>query len=258
MADTAADDPSRNRLDERLIERCEEIPDDPAPGDYVVVDTLHFSNTVIELLANGAEHVHITDERGQEFAYRESNPRAKVGGESTSDHEPAEGYDFFNSPSYVQDLEVGGRPVSMTSSNGGRAVARLRDRLGEGGTVYVGSTLNAAALATHLRNRDRPTHLVSSGSTGDVAVEDHVGATLISRYIDGVPVAETELELFRRQLRVAKGPDYVDSSALRRSDVLEYAMDINGRSVLPKLVGDSLVDAGPVDSRSAPDGQTAD
>jgi 2-phosphosulfolactate phosphatase len=258
MADTADEDSPRNRLDDRLIERCEEIPEDPVPGDYVVVDTLHFSNTVIELLANGAEHVHVPDERGEEFAYRESNPRARIGAESASDAEPADGYDFFNSPSHVQTLEVGGRPVSMTSSNGGRAVARLRDCLGDGGTVYVGSTLNAAALGTQLRTRDRSVHLVSSGSNGEIAVEDHIGATLISRYIDGVPVADTELELFRRQLRVAKGSDYVDTSEFRRRDVLEYAMDINGRSVVPKLVGDSLVDASPTDRGTAPDGQTAD
>ena len=72
--------PSSNRLDDRLVPRCEEIPDDPPPGDYVVVDTLHFSNTVIELLARGASHVHVTDERGEEFAYRERHSDAVIGG----------------------------------------------------------------------------------------------------------------------------------------------------------------------------------
>jgi 2-phosphosulfolactate phosphatase len=99
-----------NGLDERLIERCEEIPADPPAGDYVVVDTIHFSNTVVELLGNGAEHVHVTERRGDEFDYRADNPAALIDGGSTDDYEPAEGYDFFNSPSYVQDLGVAGRP----------------------------------------------------------------------------------------------------------------------------------------------------
>jgi 2-phosphosulfolactate phosphatase len=145
----------------------------------------------------------------------------------------------------------------MTSSNGGRAVAALRDS-GEDLEVYVGSTMNAAALGAHLRGRDRPLHLVSSGSRGDVAVEDHIGATLVSRYVDGVPVAETELELFRRQLRVAKGVDYVDTHELRRRDVLDYAMNVNSRAVLPRLAGDSLVDVSPAGQSPAADGQTAD
>ena len=232
----------RNRLDARLIERCEAIPDRPDPGDYVVIDAIHFSNTVIELLANGADHVHVTDERGQEFAYRDSNPRALVGGGSTADYEPEAGYDFFNSPSYVQRLDVDGRPVSMTSSNGGRAVATLRARGGGDVTVFVGSTMNARAIAEYLRDRDRPTYLVSSGSGGEFAIEDHVAATLVSRYLDGVPVADTELDLFRRQVKRAKGADYVDQHEIRRRDVVDYAMDVNSRSVIPKLVGDALVD----------------
>ena len=234
--------PSSNRLDDRLIRRCEEIPETPPPGDYVVVDTIHFSNTVIELLGRGASHVHITDERGEEFAYREANPDALVGGSSTDDYRPADGYDFFNSPSYVQRLDVAGRPVSMTSSNGGRAVARLRAAGDESVTVYVGSPMNAAALGRHLRERGRPVHLVSSGSKGEVAPEDHVGATLVSRYLDGFPPAETELDLFRRELRRAKGLDYVERHDIRRRDVLEYAMDLNSREVLPRLDGEALYD----------------
>jgi 2-phosphosulfolactate phosphatase len=249
---------SANRLDDRLIERCEEIPADPEPGDYVVVDTMHFSNTVIELLANGAEYVHITDERGEEFAYREANPRAKIGGSSTDDYEPQAGYDFFNSPSYVQRLDVAGRPVSMTSSNGGRAIANLRARGCADVEVFVGSTMNAAALGRYLRDRDRPTHIVSSGSGGEVAVEDHIGATLVSRYLDGVDLAATELEIFRRQVKRAKGPDYVDTHELRRRDVLDYALAFNSRTVIPKLTGESLVDVSVSDERAAASGQASD
>jgi 2-phosphosulfolactate phosphatase len=237
-------DSTGNRLDDRLIERCEDIPASPPAGNYVVVDTMHFSNTVIELLANGAAHVHITDQRGEEFAYREANPAAKIGGSSTEDYDPAEGYDFFNSPTYVQDVDVDGRPVSMTSSNGGRAIATLRDRLDAASDVYVGAPMNAAALGHHLRGQDGPVHLVSSGSGGEQAVEDHIGATLVSRYLDGVPPATTELELFEQQLRTAKGRDYLETHPIRRNDVLSYAMAINERGVIPRLRGDTLVDAG--------------
>jgi len=252
-------DRSDNRLDERLIPRCEEIGADPETGIYVVVDTLHFSNTVIELLANGAERVHVPAERGAEFDYRESNPDAVIGGEGTGTSEPAEGYDFFNSPAYVQGLDVDGRPVSMTSTNGGRTVATLRSRVDDDSTVYVGSTMNAKALGTHLRGLNATIHLVGAGSSGDVAVEDHIGATLISRYVDGVPVSETELSLFRRQIETAKGADYVDVHELRRRDVTEYATNVNSRAVLPRLAGDSLVDVnGPADSPAAGTEQPAD
>ena len=244
MATDVGSDRPANRLDERLFERCEALPERLPPGSYVVVDTMHFSNTVIELLANGADHVHVAAERGLEFDYRASNPGTLVGGEATAGYEPAPGYDFINSPSYVQQLHVGGRPVSMTSTNGGRTVTTLRERAGEQSEVYVGSPLNAKPLARHLRDRDgdRPVHLVSAGTRGDIAVEDHVGATLVSRYLDGLPPSETERLLFRRQLRTAKGPDYVEGHERRRRDVLDYAMNLNGREVVPRLVDGVLVD----------------
>lgn len=234
---------SDNLLDDRLIPRTEEIPSSPRPGNYVVIDAMHFSNTVLELLANGASHIHVTEARGDEPAYKRNNPQAVIGGGSTQEYEPVEGYDFFNSPSYVQRLDVAGRPVAMTSSNGGRAVNRLRTDGGEGVDIFVGSTMNARALGRFLRAQDEPTRLVSAGSNGDIAVEDHIGALLISRYLDEIPVAATEMAVFRHQLQRAKGAEYIDRHPLRRRDVLDYTLALNSRQIIPKLEGDSLVRA---------------
>lgn len=234
---------AHNRLDERLIERCEDIPQDPKPGAYVVIDTMHFSNTVIELLARGAAHVHVPEERGEEFDYRAAHPDALIGGGRTAEYDPEDGYDFFNSPSYVEDIDVEGRPVSMTSTNGGRTVATLRERGSENVDVFVGAPLNARAIGRFLRRTDHPVHLVCAGYQGEIAIEDHVGAALISRYLDEIPPAETEIELFRDQLETAKGPDYVRKNAIRRRDVRAYAMNVNGREMIPELSGDSLVRA---------------
>ena len=145
---------SRSSFESKVIDGRDAIPGVPEPGDYVVVDVTHFSTTVAELLAQEAEYVHVTDERGDEFAYRERHPEALIGGGKTDRYEPTEGYDFFNSPSYVQSLSVAGRPVSMTSTNGGTAVARLRRRGGDDVSVFVGGYTNARAVAEHLRERD--------------------------------------------------------------------------------------------------------
>lgn len=235
-------DSQTNRLDSRLISRCEEIPSEPPTGDYVVIDVLHFSNTVIELFANGADYVHITDERGEEPAFKAENPDARIGGGATPAYDPEPGYDFFNSPSFVQGIDVEGRPVGMTSSNGGRAVARLRRVLDDESAVYVGSTMNASALANHLRASDHPTYLVSAGSQGTVALEDHVGATLISRGLDGIELSAAERAVFEAQVEVAKGPNYAQKNDLRRRDVHDYALAFDSRRVIPRLDGRSLVD----------------
>lgn len=230
-------------FEDRLFESRTRVPSDPPPGNYVVIDVTYFSTTVVELLANGARCVHVTDQRGEEFAYRDAHPDAVIGGDSTATYEPTEGYDFFNSPSYVQSVDVAGRPVSMTSTNGGRAVSTLRQSGGDDVDVYVGTTTNAAAVARHLRADDAPTYLVSAGTEGDRAAEDHVGAALVDRYLDGAPPTTDELEAYCDTLEVARGPDYVDKHEVRRADVMDYVLAVNSRSAVPKLVGDRLVDA---------------
>jgi 2-phosphosulfolactate phosphatase len=233
----------RSSFEARLIPGRAEIPRVPDPGDYVVIDVTHFSTTVIELLARGAAHVHVTDERGDEFAYRERTPDALVGGGKTEAYEPTEGYDFFNSPSYVQELPVSGRPVSMTSQNGGTSVARLRRRGDDDVSVFVGGYTNAAALAGHLRGRDRPTYLVSCGSSGSQTMDDLLGAVVIDRYLRDEPLSAAEEEHFASLLVTSKGPDYAEKHETRRRDLHEFATDINRREVVPVLDGDHLVDA---------------
>lgn len=225
---------------DRFIPRCEAIPDSPAPGNYVVIDVLYFSTTVVELLENGAEFVHVTGERGDELAYKRDNPEARIGGDRMRDFEPAEGYDFFNSPSFVQSLDVTDRPVAMTSTNGGRAVDRLRNTGGV--SVYVGGATNASALADHLRSDPDPTYLVSAGSTGFIAHEDHIGATIIARRLAGEPIPDHDVDRFQRGIELAKGRQYKYSHPTRRTDVEEYATAIDSRSTVPHLEGDHLVD----------------
>jgi 2-phosphosulfolactate phosphatase len=230
-------------LGPNLLDCLERIPETPSPGNYVVVDVFYFSTTVVELLANGATHVHVTDERGEEFAYREKNPTARIGGSSTEDYEPEKGYDFYNSPSYVQSVDVEGRPVSMTSSNGGRAVSQLRTAAETVDLdVYVGGTTNADALATHLRATTDPTYLVAAGSDATPSTEDYVGAILVGRYLADVPPTPVERDRHRGLVVGAKNTDDLERSAVRRADVEEYATALDSRSVVPKLVGDRLVD----------------
>lgn len=226
----------------RLINGRDNLPRVPGARDYVVIDVTHFSTTIAELLGLGAEYIHVTDERGDEFAFRDDNPEALIGGGKTDAYEPTEGYDFFNSPSYVQDLDVEGRPTSMTSKNGGCAVARLRRRGDEETAVFVGGYTNAAALAEHLQRRDRPVTLVSCGSSGEPTMDDLLGAVVIDRYLRDQPLTDAEAEHFELMLTTSKGPGYVDKSETRRRDLEQFATAINSRDVVPKLTEDRLVD----------------
>lgn len=232
-------------LASRVIERCEDIPEDPTPGNYVVVDVIFFSTTVVELFENGISSLTVVDEKPQTLEHKAENPDVCAGGTRTEDFDAAGDYDFFNSPSFVQRLDAAGRPAYMTSTNGGRAVNALLANGPSDLDIFIGSTTNARALADHLRERgdDKPTYIVSAGSRGDVATEDHIGATCIGRHLDGHPPTDVEREVFRNHLPTAKGEEYLHGAhPTRERDLTEYITAFDRRTAVPKLEDGSFVD----------------
>jgi 2-phosphosulfolactate phosphatase len=227
---------------DRVIPARAQIPDDPEPGNYVVVDVTQFSTTVPELFANGAAYVHITEERGDEPAFKEEHPQARIGGGSGPNYRGEPGYDFFNSPSFVQDVDVDGRPVAMTSTNGGNAVTDLRQTGGDDVTVYVGGLTNGVALADHLRDQSEPTYFVAAGSNGKPSPEDMAGALYIARHLKGDRPTDRERATYREMVEFAKGPKYERKPEIKRTDLYEYALDFDSRDVVPKLEGQKLCD----------------
>ncbi|WP_407066862.1 2-phosphosulfolactate phosphatase [Haloarcula sediminis] len=225
-----------------MIPARAQIPDAPEPGNYVVVDVAQFSTTVPELFANGAEYVHITEERGDEPAFKKANPRAKIGGASGPDYRGEPGYDFFNSPSYVQSVDVAGRPTAMTSTNGGNAVTDLRLAGGDDVTVYVGGLSNGVALAEHLRAQDAPTYFVAAGSNGKPSPEDVAGALYIARHCHGDPPSDEERAVYREMVEFSKGAKYERKPQIKRTDLYEYALAFDSRDIVPRLDGQKLYD----------------
>nr|WP_313685256.1 2-phosphosulfolactate phosphatase [Halobellus sp. DFY28] len=227
---------------ERMIPARAQIPDDPESGNYVVVDVAQFSTTVPELFANGAKYIHITENRGEEPAFQEEHPDAKIGGASGPNYRGEEGYDFFNSPSFVQDVDVAGRPTAMTSTNGGNAVTDLRLAGDDSVNVYVGGLTNGVALADHLRTRDEETYFVAAGSSGKPSPEDVAGALFIARHLHDDPPTDRERAVYREMVEFSKGAKYERRPQIKRTDLYEYALDFDSRKVVPKLDGQKLYD----------------
>jgi 2-phosphosulfolactate phosphatase len=229
-------------LIDRMIPAREQIPEDPNPGNYVVVDIAQFSTTVPELFASGAKYIHITEDRGDEPAFKQRNPRAKIGGGSGPNYQGEPGYDFFNSPSFVQDVDVAGRPTAMTSTNGGNAVTDLRLAGGDDVEIYVGGLTNGVALADHLREQNEETYFVAAGSNRKPSPEDIAGALFIARHLFEDPPSDRELAVYREMVKFSKGPKYEQKPEIKRTDLYEYVLNIDSRDIVPKLDGQKLYD----------------
>jgi len=130
----------------------------------------------------------------------------------------------------------------MTSTNGGNAVTDLRLAGGEDVTVYVGGLTNGAAVAEHLRERDRPTYFVAAGSGGKPSPEDVAGALYIASHYHGTPPSAAERAVYREMVAAAKGPKYERRPPVKRTDLYEYTLAVDSRDVVPRLEGQKLYD----------------
>lgn len=254
--DGLADSTVESKLLETIIPSRAEIPADPAPGNYIVVDVAQFSTTVPELFANGAEYIYITEQRGNEPEFKTDHPRAKIGGGSGPNYEGEPGYDFFNSPSFVQDVDVDGRPTAMTSTNGGNAITDLRLAGGDDVDIYVGGLTNGRAVAEHLQESDRKTYLVAAGSNGKPSPEDTVGTLVIAHHLNGITITDDQREAFRQVVQYAKGPKYENKPQIKRTDLYEYTLAFDSRTVVPKLKGQRLYDIAAEDGEAEVAGKT--
>jgi 2-phosphosulfolactate phosphatase len=174
------------------VDRIEDVPDPVPEADFVVVDVVTASTSIVALLDAGAQSVRPFADADAARAFgRETEGAVLVGEESGA---PVEGFDLLPLPTAIRSADLEGRPVAIYTTNGTRAVDRIGDQ-----HVLVGSTVNAAAVAARLCERDRETWLVGAGYHGAAAPEDAAGVRLIEAHCRG-EVGTAERERLREQI----------------------------------------------------------
>ena len=107
----------------------------------VLIDVLRASATLIAMLERGARNVIVAGTPEEARSHRDRLGDCLLCGESGGARPPD--FDYGNSPADYYRLQLQGRQVVFTSSNGARAMARL---VGEGRRVLVGSYPNGRAV----------------------------------------------------------------------------------------------------------------
>ncbi len=154
----------------------------------VIVDALRASATAAMLIDGGATEIWVVRDVGEALRARDACPGALLYGERGG--LPPEGFDHGNSPR--EAIHAAGRPVIFTTTNG---ALRLVQAWGAH-AIYVGTTVNALAVAMAARSHDREVALIPAGSTENpdcVAQEDWVAATEIAQFAEA-PIGEGALQ----------------------------------------------------------------
>lgn len=215
--------------DVMVSERLEDVdvagdPDDTA---YVMIDVILSSTTIVHLLDCGAEEVVPLEDEEAAFALREERDDVVLVGEQGG--YPIEGFDTGPMPSVIDEDTVGSRPVGILTTNGTRAVHRV----GTDRDVYVGSTVNAAAVADALRAHDA-VHLVAAGRYGDSADEDTVGAELIRDHIRDAEPTDDVLTEYADRIRASDTARWLDED-LGVGSVVDAATAFDDSTTVPRL-----------------------
>lgn len=160
---------------------------DPADlrGDAAIaIDVLRATTTIVTAISNGAKAVYpfleIEETETAARKYAETHPeepRPVLGGERGG--KPISGFDIGNSPLEYTPDKIGGKVVFFTTTNGTRALNRVRGA----DLIVPGSFLNAGAVVEKLVNREC-IHIVCAGTDGSYTEEDMLLAGLfVERFL---------------------------------------------------------------------------
>jgi len=154
---------------------AEIVSREASPHDiYIVIDVIRATTTIAVMFDQGAACVLVagTIEQAQEAAQKK--PGRLLCGERNV--KPIPGFDYGNSPSQFSQLDLSGRELILTTTNGTRAFYACP----EGVTRLDGSLYNARAVTSYALQlaqvRDSNIALVCSGEFDYFALDDTVCA----------------------------------------------------------------------------------
>lgn len=215
------------------VDRVEDVPEPLPTAEYVVVDVITATTSIVALLDSGARYVRPFADVESARAFGRETPEAILVGEQNG--EPVEGFDLTPLPTLFETVDLSDRPVGILSTNGTRAI----DRLGRPEGLLVGSTVNAAAVASRLRERTDTsgngrtageTWLVGAGYRGMGAADDRAAVEFIESLC-----REGSADHARIRQRIRNSPSAESLVQMGLENDIEAVLSLNSTETVPRL-----------------------
>ena len=220
------------------VDRLEDVPKRTPAADFVVIDVIISSTSIVRLLEEGVAYVRPFFDIEEALAFKERTDDALLVGEQGGG--PIDGFDLSPLPSVFRSHDLDGRPVGICTSNGTRAV----ERIGNDADVFVGTTVNAAAVAAELFSRERDTWLVPAGRRGEPAPEDTAGARLLDACYrserDALDEIGADVDEIAQMIRSSGTAEWLRSLGFEHE--IEAICSFNSTDVVPRLRDGVFVD----------------
>lgn len=141
----------------------------------VVVDIFRATSCMTTALAHGISSIRPVAEVEESLALKQEGylVAAERGGKKV------EGFDLGNSPFEYMDEKLKGKKISVTTTNGTRAIS-----LSKGAEkMFIGSFLNLKAIASLLNEQENDVLIVCAGWKGHVNLEDTLFAGALAEQL---------------------------------------------------------------------------
>lgn len=200
----------------------EEASDIDGGTAVVVVDVMRAFTTAAWAFHRRATKIVLFAGLDEALAYKAKTSRALA----FCDGAPKPGFDLFNSPAHLLDLEVAGRSIAQRTTAGtqGAIAARHAD------LILCTGFVTAAATARHLRdNRAKQVTFVVTGGDDDLACAEHISSLLHgddpgTRYVDEARRSPAAADLLQGVGRGYRGVDPADVDMCLELDRFDFAM----------------------------------
>lgn len=155
----------------------------------VVIDMLRATSVIVTAIKNGCNQAIpvLTVEEALDIAKKDKN-NIILGGERKA--VKIEGFDCSNSPlEYKTDI-INNKTLVITTSNGTRAIKGSA----EAKNIFIGSMLNAKAVANKLIEVGQDVVIVNAGTDGEFSIDDFIcSGYIINCLIDKLSEGDVEL-----------------------------------------------------------------
>lgn len=210
----------------------------------VLIDVLRASTVLATLLASGANRIYAVGSVSDAFELKDRTPGALLCGERGGF--PVEGFDHGNSPVAFAEMDLSGRTIVLTTTNGTRAAEAASASF----ALLAASLVNISAVAESIvrlsESADgelRNIKIVCSGTNDRYSIDDVYAAGLLCRKISASKAVNALSDSARAASIVASGDarDLISGSSHARylrehglvADV-EYALAVDTNRTVPR------------------------
>ena len=175
-----------------------------ARGLTVIIDVFRAFTVETYLMRNNASKIIPMGSVEHAFAYQKTHPGTLLCGEREG--VMIEGFDFGNSPSQLEQVDLTGKTVVHTTSAGTQGIANAS----HADEILTGSLVNASAVAEYIRRKNpEQVSLVCMGLGCERPIEeDTLCAEYIQSLLEGEPLENMQERM--AELKHTSGAKFFD------------------------------------------------